>query len=70
MGLETDGSVTQPTSPRLFSETITAKSVYIYCFPSLEISLGGRRDWHRALKTTGTMSEGLAEQRAFVAVMF
>lgn len=37
MGFETDGYVAQLTSPRLFSITIIAKAVYIYCSPSLEI---------------------------------
>lgn len=44
VGFESDGCVTQPTSPRLFSETIIAKAVYIYCSPSLEIMQVWRRE--------------------------
>lgn len=43
-GFETDGCVTQPSSPTLFSETIIATAVYIYCSLSLEIMQSWRME--------------------------
>lgn len=63
-GFETDGCVTQPTCPRLFSETIIATAVYIYCSSSLE-SMESKEGGVGTFKTQRICLKGSADHKAF-----